>query len=589
MQSRNSSQSPTFNISMASVAQSFQRNSENAILSMRNITTKPQTNNPNDQAKTWVATCRQMLIDMESKNIKTRAVFWTQFVNDTTHQTMDKIHHVLSECNIDATEYPKFIFEVDNPLKHLRFLAEWTGLKTQQMQYMPKSYTEFEYKAKNWLNGRKAPNYALTLFPEMIHHAESYAEQHSAAIFEGNKVAVNLLSTALRYGYLARLCSAKISLNDTGRKTPLLIENSIKTAKSTTSKIFQQYAIDHPYSSQFPSHTSEAASYFESKYQECLQRLIMIVKQCNMNGTTDHTKMMPPTNMMPTIPIPLPTVAMPPIPQIPALSADISTASNDQKKNQTPNNNENGSFNFNMGFTVTDLHQNNPNNNLVSPGSTNSTFNSAPFHMNSPSMDHIHNNNNVFLPARQYNYLVQQLNRLTDTQNSQKDTIHQLVTRLHTLEQRIDSQRQQQQFVAGSNQSVSGQSMTDQFWSNNNGTPSVGYSLAQDFANASNNPPNNLNAMSNINSKSTHSIGSTQTPTTNSSDTPPNNYHYNNNNHMNVNKNNTNDGDIDIGDAPAKDMNNAIPFPTGLMFNDNPHDIHMFSSNPNVNTFPPYI
>jgi len=41
------------------------------------------------------------------------------------------------------------------------------------MQYMPKSYTEFEYKAKNWLNGRKAPNYALTLFPDMIHKAEA--------------------------------------------------------------------------------------------------------------------------------------------------------------------------------------------------------------------------------------------------------------------------------------------------------------------------------------------------------------------------------------------------------------------------------
>lgn len=110
---------------------------------------------------------------MESKNIKTRAVFWTQFVNDTTNKTMEKIRPILNDLNIDPSEYPKFIFRVDDPLKHLRFLAEWTGLKTQQMQYMPKSYTEFEYKAKNWLNGRKAPNYALTLFPEMIHQSEA--------------------------------------------------------------------------------------------------------------------------------------------------------------------------------------------------------------------------------------------------------------------------------------------------------------------------------------------------------------------------------------------------------------------------------
>lgn len=209
---------------------------------------------------------------MESKNIKTRAIFWTSFVNETTSKTM----HSLMD-HIEPKEYAPFLFKVLSPLKHLRFLSEWTGLKTQQMQFMPKSYTEFEYKAKNWLNGRKAPNYALTLFPEMIHHSESYAEQHSAAIFGNNKVAANLLSTALRYGYLARLCSAKISLNDTGRKTPLLIENSIKTAKSTTTKIFQQYAVDHPFSNQFPSHTSEAATYFDVT----LRVLYTIVRQTN--------------------------------------------------------------------------------------------------------------------------------------------------------------------------------------------------------------------------------------------------------------------------------------------------------------------
>lgn len=110
---------------------------------------------------------------MESKNIKTRAIFWTQFVNDTTSSTMGKLDGILEDLRVERVEYPKFQFTVPDPMVHLRFLSEWTGLKTQQMQYMPKSYSEFEYKAKNWLNGRKAPNYALTLFPEMIHRAEA--------------------------------------------------------------------------------------------------------------------------------------------------------------------------------------------------------------------------------------------------------------------------------------------------------------------------------------------------------------------------------------------------------------------------------
>ena len=119
---------------------------------------------------------------MESKNIKTRAVFWTQFVNEVTKKTMDQIYSLLDDVNHPyKPEYTKFVFAVDEPLKHLRFLAEWTGLKTQQMQYMPKSYTEFEYKAKNWLNGRKAPNYALTLFPQMIHEAEAVCNTYISA------------------------------------------------------------------------------------------------------------------------------------------------------------------------------------------------------------------------------------------------------------------------------------------------------------------------------------------------------------------------------------------------------------------------
>ena len=34
---------------------------------------------------------------------------------------------------------------------------------------MPKSLKEYENRSKNWLNGCGAPNYATTLFAEMIH------------------------------------------------------------------------------------------------------------------------------------------------------------------------------------------------------------------------------------------------------------------------------------------------------------------------------------------------------------------------------------------------------------------------------------
>ena len=39
------------------------------------------------------------------------------------------------------------------------------------MNKLPEQYADFEFKAKNWLCGRRAPNYGNTLFPEMINKA----------------------------------------------------------------------------------------------------------------------------------------------------------------------------------------------------------------------------------------------------------------------------------------------------------------------------------------------------------------------------------------------------------------------------------
>ena len=37
---------------------------------------------------------------------------------------------------------------------------------------MPKTLKEYEIRSRNWLNGRRAPNYAKTLFPEMIQYVK---------------------------------------------------------------------------------------------------------------------------------------------------------------------------------------------------------------------------------------------------------------------------------------------------------------------------------------------------------------------------------------------------------------------------------
>ena len=68
--------------------------------------------------------------------------------------------------------FEEYVFNIINITDHVNFVQEWKGLKINQIKCLPQSYLEFEKKAKSWLNGRRAPNYGKTLFPEMINSAE---------------------------------------------------------------------------------------------------------------------------------------------------------------------------------------------------------------------------------------------------------------------------------------------------------------------------------------------------------------------------------------------------------------------------------
>ena len=57
-------------------------------------------------------------------------------------------------------------------IMYMQFIIDWNVLKMKQIKNSPASIEEYERKARNWLNGRRAPNYAQTLFPDMIKAAE---------------------------------------------------------------------------------------------------------------------------------------------------------------------------------------------------------------------------------------------------------------------------------------------------------------------------------------------------------------------------------------------------------------------------------
>ena len=69
----------------------------------------------------------------------------------------------------------------------------------------------------------------------------------------------------LMYGYLTALCSERITMNLVAKRTPLLLENSLRCGKTATARLFQKYAQSHRYPLKFPSHLGQAADFFRVK------------------------------------------------------------------------------------------------------------------------------------------------------------------------------------------------------------------------------------------------------------------------------------------------------------------------------------
>ena len=225
-------------------------------------------NNNNDES--WIEKCRKELIEIEERNLRTRALYWTQIVNRKTKEFNNKL-------NINLTvPFEQFLYEISNPHQHLGFLYSWKGLRSEKLMVMPTKYGDFQFKAKNWVCGRRAPNYANSLFPEMIHKAEQYAQRLSLHLFgKQNIEIINAYRFGLMYGYLSALCSAKITLNDRSKKTYLMFENSIKKEKNPTVKALQQYVNSNEFvnGKKFPHDLQSAASYFKVKYDYFLSSL----------------------------------------------------------------------------------------------------------------------------------------------------------------------------------------------------------------------------------------------------------------------------------------------------------------------------
>ena len=215
-------------------------------------------NNNKSNYNDWFREIKQDLLISEPQNIAARAQCCQNIINESiTHLNMQLGLKQLQSCN-------HYKCNIDARV-HLKFLIDWPGLRIgSDSAKAPRSKREYEKKAKNWLNGRRAPNYGKTLFPHFISEAEQYSNKVTKFLINDDKKKQSLYYKILIYKVLAQLCGCSVSLNEQAKKAPFFCKNSIER-KGKLKEILQAYAFDHQYIQGFPSCFEEAIDYFENK------------------------------------------------------------------------------------------------------------------------------------------------------------------------------------------------------------------------------------------------------------------------------------------------------------------------------------
>eukprot|EP00485_Elphidium_margaritaceum_P008530 CAMPEP_0202700424 /NCGR_PEP_ID=MMETSP1385-20130828/13592_1 /ASSEMBLY_ACC=CAM_ASM_000861 /TAXON_ID=933848 /ORGANISM="Elphidium margaritaceum" /LENGTH=611 /DNA_ID=CAMNT_0049357599 /DNA_START=285 /DNA_END=2120 /DNA_ORIENTATION=+ len=173
----------------------------------------------------------------------------------------ESIAHLNTQLGIAPLSKHEYYKCEINPQRHLKFLIDWPGLRISNS---PQTKREYEKKAKNWLNGRRAPNYAKTLFPWFVEEAEHFCEKTATKLFARNAEQRRVYYQVLIHKVLAQLLGASVSLNEQAKKAPFFCKNSIER-KGKLKEILQSYAMDHQYAQGFPSCFEEGVDYFDKK------------------------------------------------------------------------------------------------------------------------------------------------------------------------------------------------------------------------------------------------------------------------------------------------------------------------------------
>ena len=110
----------------------------------------------------------QLLQIIEEKNINQRRKTLESVINSSLQCINIRLfgdHRNKTDCN----HINQYIYGPirDNIMKqYISYIYKWNGLTSASK--IPTTYREYQSKARNWLNGRRAKKYSDTLFVDMI-------------------------------------------------------------------------------------------------------------------------------------------------------------------------------------------------------------------------------------------------------------------------------------------------------------------------------------------------------------------------------------------------------------------------------------
>ena len=173
-------------------------------------------NKDNSQFREWFLSTKRKLLQSEAASIEARAQHFEMIIQSLVSNFMHDDSLGLDQRARQSV--PPFRCVV-KPSEHLQFLIDWPGLRTCGSKPTERDY---ERKSKNWLKGRRAPNFAKTLFPHFIRLAEQYSERVSQLLVVDDKARQATLYKALMFHVLARLCGCNMQC------LPFFCKNSLE-------------------------------------------------------------------------------------------------------------------------------------------------------------------------------------------------------------------------------------------------------------------------------------------------------------------------------------------------------------------------